>query len=340
VRRKRKDGKVDPVKLSPTSPDLQTEVKKSEANPVFQPIVIPMRSLNLGDPNMTIVIENWDWNSVSTHDFLGAAETTVAQIIAGGGRGFKVPFKKDKGPGKADTKKRGEMVVQDFQVRHKPTFLEFIAGGTQLDILVAIDFTASNQDPKSPQSLHYMNPHAFNQYQDAIINVGEILEKYNHTKMFPCYGFGAKLPDGKVSHCFALNGSPVDPRCAGVKGILDSYASCLTNIQLYGPTNFSDVIGTAADRAKRAAAHEYIVLLIITDGEISDLDKTIDCIVKASGLPLSIIIVGVGDADFSNMSNLDSDDKCLTSPLTGARSSRDIVQFVSGLEPQKPRPLS
>ena len=34
--------------------------------------------------------------------------------------------------------------------------------------------------------------------------MGEILEKYNHTKMFPCYGFGAKLPDGKVPHCSAL----------------------------------------------------------------------------------------------------------------------------------------
>jgi len=37
--------------------------------------------------------------------------------------------------------------------------------------------------------------------------VGEILEKYNYDQMFPCYGFGAKLPSGQVSHCFALNGS-------------------------------------------------------------------------------------------------------------------------------------
>jgi hypothetical protein len=36
VKRKRKDGVLDAVKLSPVSPDLQTEVIKSNANPVFQ----------------------------------------------------------------------------------------------------------------------------------------------------------------------------------------------------------------------------------------------------------------------------------------------------------------
>ena len=34
---------------------------------------------------------------------------------------------------------------------------------------------------------------------------------------------------------------------------------------------------------------------------ISDMGKTIDRIVEASKLPLSIVIVGVGRADFSNM---------------------------------------
>jgi hypothetical protein len=36
------------------------------------------------------------------------------------------------------------------------------------------------------------------------------------------------------------------------------------------------------------------VLLIITDGAISDIDATKDAIVDASAAPLSIIIVGVG----------------------------------------------
>ena len=38
-----------------------------------------------------------------------------------------------------------------------------------------------------------------------------------------------------------------------------------------------------------------------------DKQDTIDAIVAASGLPLSIIIIGVGDADFAAMEELDAD---------------------------------
>ena len=55
-------------------------------------------------------------------------------------------------------------------------------------------------------------------------------------------------------------------------------------------------------------SQKYNILLIITDGVISDLQKTIDQIVYGSELPLSIIIVGVGSADFSAMDELDADD--------------------------------
>ena len=51
------------------------------------------------------------------------------------------------------------------------------------------------------------------------------------------------------------------------------------------------------------------MLLILTDGEITDMEDTIKAIVDASFLPMSIIIVGVGNADFSNMEILDADNK-------------------------------
>ena len=41
------------------------------------------------------------------------------------------------------------------------------------------------------------------------------------------------------------------------------------------------------------------MLLILTDGVINDMANTIDVIVAASYLPMSIIIVGVGAADFT-----------------------------------------
>jgi hypothetical protein len=48
--------------------------------------------------------------------------------------------------------------------------------------------------------------------------------------------------------------------------------------------------------------------LILTDGVITDMDQAKESIVEASSLPLSIIIVGVGGADFQMMEELDCDE--------------------------------
>ena len=53
----------------------------------------------------------------------------------------------------------------------------------------------------------------------------------------------------------------------------------------------------------------YFVLLLLTDGVFSDIGHTKRAIVDASSLPMSLIIVGVGDADFTDMNVLDGDDK-------------------------------
>lgn len=72
---------------------------------------------------------------------------------------------------------------------------------------------------------------------------------------------------------------------------------------------------------------QYFVLLILTDGEITDLDQTREALVRASGLPVSVIVVGVGPADFKAMELLDGDGGLLRSP-GGEPAQRDIVQFV------------
>lgn len=72
---------------------------------------------------------------------------------------------------------------------------------------------------------------------------------------------------------------------------------------------------------------KYSVLLVLTDGVVSDMAETRTAIVRASRLPMSIIIVGVGNADFSDMRLLDGDEGPLRCPR-GVPAARDIVQFV------------
>ena len=208
------------------------------------------------------------------------------------------------------------------------TFLDYVRGGCELNCSFAIDFTASNGDPKSPSSLHYMNPYSLNSYQTALRSVGDIIIDYDSDKLFPVLGFGARLPpDGVVSHEFSLNGNPSNPYCTGIEGVMEAYNKALHSAQLYGPTNFAPCINHVSRFAeKKRNGEDYFILLIITDGIITDMPQTCEAIVHAASLPMSIIIIGVGDADFEAMEILDGDDVRLSS--RGKYAERDIVQFV------------
>ena len=67
--------------------------------------------------------------------------------------------------------------------------------------------------------------------------------------------------------------------------------------------------------------------MILTDGVINDMNETVNAIVEASFLPISIIIIGIGYADFTNMDILDADEQDLFDS-NGRKADRDIVQFV------------
>lgn len=48
-----------------------------------------------------------------------------------------------------------------------------------LSLQVAIDFTASNGDPRNSCSLHYIHPFQPNEYLKALVSVGEICQDYD-----------------------------------------------------------------------------------------------------------------------------------------------------------------
>ncbi|PWA20721.1 hypothetical protein CCH79_00019780 [Gambusia affinis] len=233
---------------------------------------------------------------------------------------------------------------------------------------VAIDFTASNGDPRNSCSLHYIHPFQPNEYLKALVAVGEICQDYDRwvrtggaarpaavsdrqVGLSECpleaFGFGARIPPDfkvttrraipactllrEVSHDFAVNFNKDNPECAGIQGVVEAYQACLPKLQLYGPTNIAPIIQKVAKSASQEVhtkeAMQYFILLILTDGVITDMADTREAIVQASHLPMSIIIVGIGNADFSDMQMLDGDDGILRSPK-GEPVLRDIVQFV------------
>ncbi|KAL6474225.1 hypothetical protein MHYP_G00177860 [Metynnis hypsauchen] len=307
----------------------KTEVVKNTLDPVWQAFKIPVRALCNGDYDRAIKIEVYDWDRDGGHDYIGEFKTSYRELSKGQSQ-FNVwevlNMKKKKK--KKKYLNSGTVTLLSCLIDVEVTFLDYIKGGTQINFTVAIDFTASNGNPSQPTSLHYMNPYQLNAYAMALRAVGEIIQDYDSDKMFPALGFGAKLPpDGRVSHEFALNGNPENPYCSGIEGVLEAYYRSLKSVRLYGPTFFSPVINHVARYASLVKdGSEYFILLIISDGVISDMAQTKESIVNASCLPMSIIIVGVGSAEFDEMIELDGDEVRISS--RGRFAERDIVQFV------------
>lgn len=144
-----------------------------------------------------------------------------------------------------------------------------------------------------------------------------------------------------MSHEFALNGNPSNPYCVGIPGVVEAYHNALRSVKLYGPTNFAPIISHVSRFAAEAKKNvdvqvcqikvrvviiivrscdshvimplpllqQYFILLMLTDGVITDIEDTKRAIIAASHLPMSIIIVGVGGANFDTMDMLDADDQ-------------------------------
>lgn len=82
----------------------------------------------------------------------------------------------------------------------------------------------------------------------------------------------------------------------------------IKGIHLYGPTYFSPLLNQFKVWIENCPVEKlYHILLILTDGDVHDLPETIDVIVSMSSLPVSIIIVGLGNEDFEKMEILDGD---------------------------------
>jgi len=65
----------------------------------------------------------------------------------------------------------------------------------------------------------------------------------------------------------------------------------------------------------------YTILLILTAGNVENVKETKKQLIDASDNPLSVVIVGIGDADFKGMEFLDEHDP-------KHEDGRDITKFV------------
>lgn len=251
---------------------------RSDLNPVWTAVSLDLEAICNGDLDRALKVIVWDHRKTGKHKQMGEFETTM--------RGF---IEARKEPGNSDELGFG-LIKQDRDVGtvqvvdatlsggsgldavaesktsptlssssspktdERPEFVDYLSGGCQISLAVAIDFTASNGDPRQPGTPHYFHPpesKEWNDYEKAIFAVGSILAKYDSDQQFPVWGFGAKY-NNVVRHCFQC-GSEVEVE--GVQGIMDAYRGVFrTPLTMSYPTKFTEVIQTAASYAR----HEQV----------------------------------------------------------------------------------
>lgn len=286
--------------------------------------------------SVPLIIECYDWDRDSAHDLIGVTEClTLGQIVSATGAPWTFHKK---------AKKAGQLHITQASVFRQPTVLEYVAGGCQLNLTIAVDFTGSNGHPRDPRSLHYTGADGAHMtlYGQAIASVGSILQEYDSDKMFLALGFGGEIPPStETTHCFPLAG-PSAWNVPGIDGVLGAYHQALQFVALSGPTYFAPLLRRVVEEASAGGCptqqnQKYTTLLLLTDGAVCDIEETSEVIVDAANgerscaatgpVPISIVIVGIGSADFSTMEFLDGDGGRLKDS-SGRVATRDIVQFV------------
>jgi len=150
-------------------------VIKKNLNPVWGDMSLRVQVLCNGDPNLPLEVEVFDWDSDGSHDFIGAFTSTLNQLLAGAAAKTAWPLVN---PRKAAKKKgyvnSGTFALDRAGIVRVPSLLDYIAGGLQINMALAVDYTGSNGDPRDPRSLHFMSP-AGNEYLAALTSCGSIL---------------------------------------------------------------------------------------------------------------------------------------------------------------------
>jgi hypothetical protein len=213
----------------------------------------------------------WDHRRRGNHKFIGEFETTINAMVESKNvdgeivsfdlykheklTGYCEPIKASlhgivDGNGVVDENGDIEIPRPSIVEKERLEFIDYLTGGCQISLAVAIDFTSSNGDPRKEGTPHFFHPpesREWNDYEKAIFAVGSILAKYDTDQQFPVWGFGAKY-NNVVRHCFQCGN---ETEVQGVQGIMDAYRGVFrTPLTMSHPTRFTEVISTAASYAR------------------------------------------------------------------------------------------
>lgn len=108
-----------------------------------------MKDICRNDDNRLLKVEVFESSKNGNHKKLGETELSIKEITVDNKKIFTVFNKKVIA---------GSLEVYKCQFLNRYTFLDYIHGGCDISLMLAMDFTLSNKVAKDSKSLHYIDP--------------------------------------------------------------------------------------------------------------------------------------------------------------------------------------
>lgn len=171
----------------------------------------------------------------------------------------------------------------------------------------------SNPSPKPPpavlkpkpcppvEMIRYM-------YQQAITEISTILLKRQKDHRIGFTGFGAKVNEMKDA-VFSFNSKPRNCSIGSTEEALEEYAKTVLSWTPEEPTYFDQVLGTSLLNMQHLddpSAHIYTLQVVLTDGLFADEQQIVDTLVELGQKPYHLVLVGIGEGDFSFLEALEA----------------------------------
>ena len=201
------------------------------------------------------------------------------------------------------------------------SFFDYIKAGIKLESYIGIDFTQGvehNQDTDS------------NQYLQAISGFRETI--YDYVRDFQVYGYGATLKNQILMEnpdYFNLSLSQ-NPTLTGYANIEKAYKECLDQIKYLNSCSLSPLLNNIKKiiyERYKPDIYSILFLLVNNSPANKDLQNTIDSFIENSYLPLSVVIIGIGNRELDDVKKLINHKNKYSSK--GMERLRNNIYFIS-----------
>eukprot|EP01059_Diplonema_ambulator_P010508 TRINITY_DN20531_c0_g1_i1.p1 TRINITY_DN20531_c0_g1~~TRINITY_DN20531_c0_g1_i1.p1 ORF type:complete len:644 (+),score=69.28 TRINITY_DN20531_c0_g1_i1:122-2053(+) len=310
------------------APAARTNIVRS-ANPVWKPLKVKLHRLCMTQDELPLVFELYSAGMSGDDTYMGSVKTTLSGVLSG--RGTRYPIINERQIGKKNYVNSGELEIRNAErpggvprgiaAASKASEKKSSRGSAgPMKITMAVDMSSS------AWYLHRVDGEP-NMFMKAMRAVSEEAG----AETVSVYGFGASVGPQRRSQRYPVSlGEKAD--LLGADAVEDAYLRCLDLVEPMEPTYLAPVIRDVMLSAYRSSEGPtpYQLLIVLTDGDIQDVTETMDAVVDASFLPMSIVIVGMGESknNFRNVAQLTDPVRLLSRSVATVKAMKHgVVEF-------------